>query len=150
MVLCGSGQLSENRARRPRGLSVEDFITTVAIDGAKPTTENFKNKSYPYITTAYVAIRADEPEDSYARKLYDWIGSEDSIRIIENNSSLSVDVGESEILRYNTTELMSEAYEEYLAGNANVIEEHEAKYLEELRKEYKDVPLHRQIGRAHV
>ena len=124
-------------------LEYEDFITTVAIDGAKPTTENFKNKSYPYITTAYVAIRADEPEDSYARKLYDWIGSEESIRIIENNSSLSVDVGESEILRYNTTELMSEAYEEYLAGNANVIEEHEAKYLEELRKEYKDVPLHR-------
>jgi len=124
-------------------LEYEDYIVAVEIDGAKPTTENFKNKSYPYITTAYVAIRADEPENSYARKLFEWIGSEESIRIIELNSSLSVDVGESDILHYNTTELMSQAYEDYLAGNANVIEEHEAKYLAELRKEYKDVPIHR-------
>lgn len=78
------------------------YIDLVAIDGVVPKTETFKDHSYPYITTAYVAIRADEPSDSPARKLYDWIGSETSIEIIQNNSSLNVDVGESEILKYDS------------------------------------------------
>lgn len=82
-------------------LEYEDYITAVKIDGALPTTENFANQTYPFITTAYVAIRADEPEDSPTRMLYDWIGSPESIEIIEGNSSLSVQVGESEILIYD-------------------------------------------------
>gem|GEM_PF-1130371 len=78
------------------------YIDLVAIDGVVPKTETFKDHSYPYITTAYVAIRADEPSDSPARMLYDWIGSEKSIELIAANSSLNVDVGESEILKYDS------------------------------------------------
>ncbi|MCR5057431.1 MAG: substrate-binding domain-containing protein [Clostridiales bacterium] len=80
----------------------DHYIDLVAIDGVAPTTDTFKDGTYPYITTAYVAIRADEPEDSPARMLYDWIGSEKSIEIISENSSLSVDVGESVILNYDS------------------------------------------------
>ena len=43
-----------------------------------------------------------EPADSPARLLYNWIGSEKSIEIIEANSSLSVVVGESVILKYDS------------------------------------------------
>lgn len=78
------------------------YIDLVAIDGVVPKTETFKDHSYPYITTAYVAIRADEPSDSPARMLYDWIGSEKSIELIADNSSLNVDVGDSEILKYDS------------------------------------------------
>lgn len=78
------------------------YIDLVAIDGVVPKTETFKDGTYPYITTAYVAIRADEPEGSPARLLYDWIGSEKSIEIISANSSLSVDVGESLIMKYDS------------------------------------------------
>lgn len=80
----------------------QGYIDLVAIDGVVPKTETFKDGTYPYITTAYVAIRADEPADSPARLLYNWIGSEKSIEIIEANSSLSVVVGESVILKYDS------------------------------------------------
>ena len=80
----------------------EGYIDLVAIDGVVPKTETFKDNSYPYITPAYVAIRADEPKDSPARRLYDWIGSEKSVEIISGNSSLSVNVGESKILKYDS------------------------------------------------
>ena len=78
------------------------YIDLVAIDSVVPKTETFKDNSYPYITPAYVAIRADEPKDSPARRLYDWIGSEKSVEIISGNSSLSVNVGESKILKYDS------------------------------------------------
>ena len=80
----------------------QGYIDLVAIDGVIPKTETFKDGTYPYITTAYVAIRADEPEGSPARLLYNWIGSEKSIEIIEANSSLSVVVGESVIMKYDS------------------------------------------------
>ena len=78
------------------------YVDPIAIDGVVPTRDTFIDGSYPYITTAYVAIRADEPEDSPTRMLYDWIGSEKSVEIITANSSLSVDVGESVILNYDS------------------------------------------------
>jgi len=68
------------------------------IDGYAPTTENFANGNYPFVTTSYVAIRADEPEDSPARQLYNWIGSADSRAIIEANSTLSVDFSDSIVI----------------------------------------------------
>ncbi|MBO7353791.1 MAG: substrate-binding domain-containing protein [Lachnospiraceae bacterium] len=96
-------------------LEYDDYIAAVAVDGAVPNTENFRNGSYPFITTACVAIRADEEEDSITRKLFDWIGSEKSIELIEYNSSLSVAVGESEILKYDGTEILEIPLSERLA-----------------------------------
>ncbi len=89
-------------------LEYEDYIMTVAVDGAKPNTDTFKDHSYPFITTAYVAIRADEAPNSPARRIYDWIGSEMSIQKIESNSSLAVAVGDSEFLIYDG---VSQAYD---------------------------------------
>ena len=112
----GMSSITEDVARDPYAigynivsyldLEYDDYIAAVAVDGAVPNTENFRNGSYPFITTACVAIRADEEEDSITRKLFDWIGSEKSIELIEYNSSLSVAVGESEILKYDGTEIL--------------------------------------------
>ena len=52
------------------------------VDGYAPTTENFQNGNYPFVTTSYVAIRVDEPADSPARQLFDWIGSDVSRELI--------------------------------------------------------------------
>ena len=75
-----------------------DSLKLFNIDGYAPTTENFANGNYPFVTTSYVAIRADEPEDSPARQLYNWIGSEESRAIIEENSTLSVDFSDSIVI----------------------------------------------------
>lgn len=76
-----------------------------AVNGYEPTTENFANGNYPYVTTSYVAIRADEAEDSPARMLFDWIGSEDSREIIAENSTLSVDFTDSVVVRTGESDL---------------------------------------------
>jgi ABC-type phosphate transport system substrate-binding protein len=73
-----------------------------AINGYLPTTENFTSGKYPFLTTSYVVIRADEPDYSPARKLYNWIGSEESRLIITENSTLTVEFSESVYIRFNS------------------------------------------------
>ena len=73
-----------------------------SVDGYAPTTENFASGNYPFVTTSYVVIRADEPADSPVRKLYDWIGSTESYDLISQNSTLSVAFSDSVVVR--TTE----------------------------------------------
>lgn len=76
----------------------DSTLKLFSIDGVAPTTENFINRTYPFLTTSCVAIRADEPADSPARQLFDWIGSDDSRRIIEENSTLAVDFSDSVVI----------------------------------------------------
>jgi phosphate transport system substrate-binding protein len=68
------------------------------IDGYAPATENFASGDYPYLTTSFVAMRADEPQGSPARMLFDWIGSEESKAIIAENSTLTVSFARPVIL----------------------------------------------------
>jgi ABC-type phosphate transport system substrate-binding protein len=70
-----------------------------SIDGVTPATENFASGAYSFLTTAYVAIRADEPPGSPARELYDWVGSEESSALIAGNSSLTVTFLDPVIIR---------------------------------------------------
>ena len=70
-----------------------------AVNGYLPTTENFTSGKYPFLTTSYVVIRADEPDDSPARRLYNWIGSEESRLVISENSTLALDFSESVCIR---------------------------------------------------
>lgn len=70
-----------------------------AVNGYMPATENFTSGKYPYLTTSYVAIRADEPAGSPARALYDWVGSQESYGIIERNSTLTVSFSDSLVVR---------------------------------------------------
>ena len=54
----------------------------IAVDGVMPSDETIADGSYPYINEFYVAIRADEPEDSPARQLKNWIVSEEGIQAL--------------------------------------------------------------------
>jgi len=60
------------------------------VDGIAPSTETLSDASYPYITQAYIIIRADEPSDSSARWLFNWFGCDKSREILTANSSLSL------------------------------------------------------------
>ena len=48
----------------------------IKVDGVMPTDETIADESYPHINPFFVAIRANEPEDSTARILRDWIVSD--------------------------------------------------------------------------
>lgn len=77
----------------------DSTLKLFSVDGYAPTTENFASGGYPFLTTSYVAIRADAPEGSPARMLYDWVGSEESYALFSENSTLAVAFTESVVIQ---------------------------------------------------
>ena len=56
----------------------------VAVDGVMPSDETIADGSYPLLNEYYLAIRADEPQDSNTRKLHDWILSAEGLQAIKD------------------------------------------------------------------
>jgi len=59
-------------------------VVLMGIDGVAPTVETVSDNSYSLTLQDCVVIRSDEPEDSPARRLYDWFGtpqSDDVLRL---------------------------------------------------------------------
>ena len=48
-------------------------LNMLAVDGVLPSDQTIADGSYPLLNEYYVVIRADEAEDSPARRLRDWI-----------------------------------------------------------------------------
>ena len=55
----------------------------MAVDGVFPSNETIRDGSYPYVSDFYAAIRADEPADSAAHQLFDWLTSEDGQSLLD-------------------------------------------------------------------
>lgn len=53
-----------------------DNLKLLKVDGIMPSNDTISDFSYPLLNESYVAIRYDEPEDSNAHKLYDYIRSD--------------------------------------------------------------------------
>ena len=52
-----------------------EALLAFSLNGYSATPENVRTGDYPLGTKGYVVIRIDEPEDSPARRLYNWFGS---------------------------------------------------------------------------
>ncbi len=57
----------------------------IAIDGVKPTPENIRNRSYPFIAEVVAVIQADLPKDSPGRQLRDWLLSPEGQSVVEQS-----------------------------------------------------------------
>lgn len=57
-------------------------LAFMEVDGVAPASETIRDKSYPYVNDFYAAIRADEPKDSKAYQLFDWLTGEDGQSLI--------------------------------------------------------------------
>jgi len=58
-------------------------IKVIKVDGISPSNDNLISGAYPFSTSYYAVIRGDEPEDSPARKLRDYIVTPEGQAIIE-------------------------------------------------------------------
>ena len=56
----------------------------LSVDGVTPSNDTIRNGSYPYVNEFYAVIRDDEPEDSPARLLFDWLTSEGGQELISD------------------------------------------------------------------
>ena len=61
---------------------MQEGIKLLKIDGVMPSNETIANGDYPYRQAFYAVIRADEPEDSPARRLYDWLMTEEAAALV--------------------------------------------------------------------
>ena len=58
-------------------------IKLLSVDGVAPTNESIASGEYPYRQPFYAVIRADEPEDSPARLLYNWLATAEGRALVE-------------------------------------------------------------------
>lgn len=61
-----------------------------SIDGILPTNETIQSGEYPYVNDFYVVIRKNEPKDSKARLLYEWLTSIEAQKLIAQAGYVSV------------------------------------------------------------
>ena len=58
-------------------------IKLLGVNGVMPTNETIASGGYPYRQPFYAVIRASEPEDSPARRLYNWLATAEGRRLVE-------------------------------------------------------------------
>lgn len=57
-------------------------LNFMGIDGVVPSNDTIRDGSYPYVNHFYAAIRKDEPKDSKAYQLFEWLTSDDGQALI--------------------------------------------------------------------
>jgi phosphate transport system substrate-binding protein len=60
-------------------------IKLLSVDGVAPSNNSIRDNSYPLTNDFYVVIKADEPEDSPARLIRDWLLTEDGGRLLTDS-----------------------------------------------------------------
>lgn len=54
----------------------------IGVDGVIPSAQTIYDGSYPLVNAFYAVIRPDEPEDSYARKIFNWLTGEEGQKLV--------------------------------------------------------------------
>ena len=65
-------------------------IRLLEVGGVAPENEAIASGAYPFTQDFYAVIRADEPEDSIQRKLYDWLTTEEGQALITGAGYVAV------------------------------------------------------------
>ncbi len=65
-------------------------IRLLAVGGIAPENEAIASGAYPYTQDFYAAVRADAPEDSPQRKLYDWLTTDEGQALITGAGYVAV------------------------------------------------------------
>jgi phosphate transport system substrate-binding protein len=63
----------------------KDTIKFVKVDGVEPTNKNISSDAYPYTSAYYAVLRKTEAKDSGARKLLQWILSDEGQKVSEDS-----------------------------------------------------------------
>lgn len=64
-------------------LYIQEGVKILNVNHIEPTNENLIHQKYPFATNYYAVIRSDEPADSPARKLRDWLLTDEGQRLVE-------------------------------------------------------------------
>jgi len=62
---------------------MQEGIKLLKVNGVMPSNETIASGEYPYRQPFYAVIRADEPESSPARQLFNWLTTAEGKALIE-------------------------------------------------------------------
>ena len=62
---------------------MQEGIKLLKVNGVMPSNETIASGEYPYRQPFYAVIRADEPESSPARQLFNWLTTTEGKALIE-------------------------------------------------------------------
>ena len=66
-------------------MAASPYTRPLAVDNVLPTSKTIRAGKYPYVTKVYAVIRKDEPQDSGARKLRNWLLTDEGQAVIEES-----------------------------------------------------------------
>ena len=76
------------------------------VNGIEPTLQTIYDGSYPYINEFYTVVRKDEPVDSNAHKIFDWLTGNEGQTLVKDLGYVPVNMNVKENL--DTTEYLKE------------------------------------------
>ena len=65
-------------------------LKVLKVDGVTPSAQSIRDGDYPFLNPYFVSIAKDEPEDSPARILYDWVLGPSGQRLAEHEGYVPV------------------------------------------------------------
>ena len=71
----------------------------MAADGTAPSPDSIRSGDYPYVNPFYAAVRKDEPEDTKARQLFNWLTEEDGQSLVEAMGYVGMEKAEKQLPR---------------------------------------------------
>ncbi|MCR4435729.1 MAG: substrate-binding domain-containing protein [Clostridiales bacterium] len=103
-IIVGMGELIDrvadySNAKNALGYSVYYYATQMygnrdvkflEINGVQPDKQTIKDGTYPYTVSYYAVVRQDEPRDSNARKLLEWLLGEEGQAVVDRAGLVSV------------------------------------------------------------
>ena len=116
------GMLSYNNEDNTLGYSVfyyannmyfEKDLKLLGVDGVQPSTRTIYDGSYSLTNAFYAVIRPDEPEDSNAHIIYDWLTSEEGQQLVLELGYVPVqmpegaDIADTKTEKQETVELLA-------------------------------------------
>lgn len=116
------GMLSYNNEDNTLGYSVfyyannmyfEKDLKLMGVDGVIPSTRSIYDGSYKLTNAFYAVIRTDEPADSNARKIFDWLTGEAGQQLVLDLGYVPVqmpagaDISDAKVAKQEKTEILT-------------------------------------------
>ena len=116
------GMLSYNNEDNTLGYSVfyyannmyfEKDLKLMGVDGVIPSTQTIYDGSYKLTNAFYAVVRTDEPADSNARKIFDWLTGEAGQQLVLDLGYVPVqmpagaDISDAKVVQQEKVEIMA-------------------------------------------
>lgn len=71
-------------------MKMADGMKIISVDDIEPAPESIRTGDYPFLAPGYAVIAKDKEADSTARKLYDWLQSEEGQYLVSTMGYVSI------------------------------------------------------------